>query len=86
MAAISATWRNVASAEILQRSSQIICVVGDKAYIFGGELQPREPRDNHVHVAELREGMHCYASHDPPTLMIPDLVLIFARADAAKGF
>lgn len=39
--------------EILRRSSQVLSVVGDQAYIFGGELRPREPRDNDVHAVSL---------------------------------
>ena len=35
---------------------------GQQGYIFGGELQPREPRDNHVHVTELAKDMRRYAS------------------------
>ncbi|ODQ52839.1 galactose oxidase [Saitoella complicata NRRL Y-17804] len=53
MTGITATWRKVASSEILKRSSQIVSVIGDKALIFGGELKPREPRDNDVHVVSL---------------------------------
>jgi hypothetical protein len=61
MATITATWRKVTSADTLQRSSQAMSVVDDKAYIFGGELQPREPRDNHVIVTELSKGIRHYA-------------------------
>ena len=43
-------------AEILRRSSQVVSVVGDRAYFFGGELQPREPLDNDVHVVSLNTG------------------------------
>ncbi|KAJ5295539.1 hypothetical protein N7508_010360 [Penicillium antarcticum] len=39
--------------EILRRSSQIVSVVGDQVHIFGGELRPREPRDNDVHAVSL---------------------------------
>jgi Galactose oxidase, central domain len=53
MAKISATWQKVLEAEILQRSSQAISVVQEAVYIFGGELRPREPRDNDVHVLSL---------------------------------
>jgi len=31
-------------------------VVGDKAYIFGGEIKPRNPVDNHLHVYDLVNG------------------------------
>lgn len=54
--AITAKCHKLLEAEILQRSSQIISVVGNRAYIFGGELRPREPRDNDVHAVSLDSG------------------------------
>ncbi len=54
-----ATWQEVAAEDILQRSSHIVSVISDRAYIFGGELRPREPKDNDVHVVKLGEGNHC---------------------------
>lgn len=56
MAKLVATWTKVIEAEVLQRSSQIISVIDKTAYIFGGELRPREPRDNDVHVLSLDGG------------------------------
>lgn len=55
MAGVKATWRKVVAAEseALRRSSHVCSVVGSRAYIFGGELRPREPRDNDVHVVEI---------------------------------
>lgn len=53
MANIVARCHKLVEAEILRRSSQVVSVVGDKVYIFGGELRPREPRDNDVHVVSL---------------------------------
>lgn len=38
----------LASSEDLQRSSHNVSVVDGKAYVFGGELVPREPRDNKI--------------------------------------
>ena len=52
-----AMFRKIASADILRRSSQTLSVVGSSAYIFGGELEPRKPRDNDVHVVNLGNGM-----------------------------
>lgn len=46
--AISAKWHHRASTDVLQRSSHTVDVVGGNAYIFGGELLPRKPRDNKV--------------------------------------
>eukprot|EP00262_Sarcandra_glabra_P005618 TRINITY_DN17350_c0_g1_i1.p1 TRINITY_DN17350_c0_g1~~TRINITY_DN17350_c0_g1_i1.p1 ORF type:complete len:326 (-),score=16.06 TRINITY_DN17350_c0_g1_i1:282-1259(-) len=37
------------------RSSHAIAVVGDKAYVFGGEQKPRVPVDNALHVFDLRD-------------------------------
>ncbi len=53
MAKLTSTWQKVASADALQRSSQVLSVIGDTAYIFGGELEPRKPRDKHVHAVKL---------------------------------
>lgn len=53
MANIVARCHKLLECEILRRSSQIVSVVGDRAYIFGGELRPREPRDNDVHAVSL---------------------------------
>lgn len=35
------------------RSSHAVAVVGDKAFVFGGEFEPRVPIDNLVHVFDL---------------------------------
>ncbi|KAK5946258.1 hypothetical protein PMZ80_000400 [Knufia obscura] len=43
-----AEWKCIAKHEDLQRSSHIVSVLGHTTYIFGGELVPREPRDNKV--------------------------------------
>ena len=53
MAKIVAKCDKIPEGEILRRSSQIVSVVGDRAYIFGGELRPREPRDNDIHAVSL---------------------------------
>lgn len=50
MTKLSAQWTRLHEAEILQRSSQILSIINNKAYIFGGELRPREPRDNDLHI------------------------------------
>jgi hypothetical protein len=62
MAAIQARWTKVIEAEILQRSSQIVSVIDRQVYIFGGELRPREPRDNDVHTVSLRDCEFPYMS------------------------
>ena len=53
MAKFIAKCHKILEGEILRRSSQIVSVVGDRAYIFGGELRPREPRDNDIHAVSL---------------------------------
>ena len=53
MAKIIAQCHKVIENETLRRSSQVLSVVGNQAYIFGGELRPREPRDNDVHAVSL---------------------------------
>ena len=40
-------------ADSLQRSSHTVSVIGFKAYIFGGEVAPRQPVDNAMHVYTL---------------------------------
>ncbi len=62
MTAITATWRKIASSEILRRSSHVIWTTSDFVFVFGGELLPRQPRDNHVHVAKLNGQATCITS------------------------
>lgn len=38
----------------LQRSSQSLAVVGDLAYVFGGEAKPRTPVDDELYVVDLK--------------------------------
>ncbi|KAK4547472.1 hypothetical protein LTR36_001128 [Oleoguttula mirabilis] len=53
MASISGTWTKLAAAEQLQRSSHTVSAVGSSLYVFGGELKPRQPKDNDVHVVDI---------------------------------
>lgn len=53
---LKATWKRVPTDTILPRSSHSLSIVKSKAYIFGGEQQPREPVDNHVHVFTLQSA------------------------------
>lgn len=55
-ATIPGTWTKLATADALQRSSHTVSALGDTVYIFGGELKPREPRDNDVHTLKLSGG------------------------------
>ena len=50
MATTYGTWRLVHRNPLLQRSSQTLSTLGKRALIFGGELHPREPRDNDVQI------------------------------------
>lgn len=56
MATISARWRKLTEAESLRRSSHVLLVLNDVVYVFGGELRPREPRDNELYVVEIGGG------------------------------
>ena len=51
---LKATWKRISTDTILPRSSHSLSIIKTKAYIFGGEQQPREPVDNHVHVFTLQ--------------------------------
>lgn len=54
MTKISALWTQIASSDRLRRSSQAVSILGDRVYVFGGELLPREPVDNQVDFVELK--------------------------------
>lgn len=43
-----ATWKHLANTSI-QRSSQTVSVISGHAFIYGGELRPREPVDSAMH-------------------------------------
>ena len=47
---VKAKCHKIQSDKSLQRSSQTISIVSGQAYIFGGELLPREPVDNNMYV------------------------------------
>lgn len=54
--AVKATWSKIGEGEAIQRSSQTLSVVDGVAYIFGGELRPREPVDSSVYRISAREN------------------------------
>ncbi|KLU86772.1 hypothetical protein MAPG_05782, partial [Magnaporthiopsis poae ATCC 64411] len=56
MAKISATWTKLASTARLQRSSQCLSVLDSRAWIFGGELLPRQPVDSQFDVVKLGDA------------------------------
>ena len=72
MSTIKGTWKCVASqVEPLQRSSQCLSVIKDTAYVFGGELKPREPRDNTVYALAL-EAAGASGNEQVETINAPD--------------
>ena len=57
---VSASWTSLLASDELQLSSHVLSVVNGSAYIFGGELLPRQPRDNHVYRLHSKShGMLC---------------------------
>jgi N-acetylneuraminic acid mutarotase len=46
-------WTRLITQHKVPRSSHSLAVVGDIAYIFGGEIEPRKPVDNHFHAFNL---------------------------------
>lgn len=51
-ASMKGTWQHI-SVPPLPRSSHSLNVVGGSAYVFGGEVEPRQPVDNDMHVITL---------------------------------
>ncbi|KAL4794266.1 hypothetical protein BDV19DRAFT_379575 [Aspergillus venezuelensis] len=51
-----AIWKKLLSDTSIQRSSQTLSVVGNNAYIYGGELRPREPVDSAVYRIPINQG------------------------------
>jgi hypothetical protein len=76
--AIRATFVRIAFESGLPRSSHSLCVIGSKAYLFGGELRPREPVDNAVHVFDLPAS----GSAEKDSASIVDCKAIQAGEDA----
>lgn len=57
MSRLSATWTRLASSGRLQRSSHTLSVVESRAFVFGGELIPRQPVDNQLDVIDLTRSV-----------------------------
>lgn len=49
-APLEATLTRIPTDQPLPRSSHSLSIIQGRAYIFGGEVQPREPADNEMHV------------------------------------
>lgn len=54
---ITAAWKKLASTATLRRSSQTVSVIGRRAYVFGGELRPREPVDGALYACSVSQSM-----------------------------
>ncbi|CAM6107897.1 unnamed protein product [Calypogeia fissa] len=57
MSGLRGSWREVTQSNgaPTARSSHDVAVVGHKAYVFGGEIEPRVPIDNFMHVFDLEK-------------------------------
>jgi hypothetical protein len=53
---VSAVWTKVLSHDAISRSSQTLSVVASNAYLYGGELRPREPVDSAVYRIAVGRG------------------------------
>lgn len=51
---LSASWTRIKPSVALDRSSLAVAIVGDAAFVFGGELKPRTPLDADVHIISLK--------------------------------
>ena len=49
-----------ADASSIQRSSQTLSVIAGNAFIYGGELRPREPVNSAVYRIAVGRGMYTY--------------------------
>lgn len=56
--ALTASWTKVAQNQQLKRSSVCASTVRSNVYLFGGELEPRRPRDNDVHKISFNSNGH----------------------------
>lgn len=51
------SWKRLELEQDLDRSSHSLVVLGDKAYIFGGEKEPRTPIDDLLYIINLNGGL-----------------------------
>ncbi|KAH0845388.1 Kelch repeat protein [Fonsecaea pedrosoi] len=52
---VRAKWTCILDEQKVKRSSHALAVIGSNAYIYGGEIKPREPVDSDVDVVSLGE-------------------------------
>lgn len=50
---IKARWTRIPAIQSLPRTSHSLSIVKGRAYIFGGEIVPRRPVDNEMHIITL---------------------------------
>lgn len=50
------TWKKVLGSPEIQRSSHVLNVVNGQIYLFGGEIQPRQPVLAEVYVVDAKKG------------------------------
>jgi hypothetical protein len=53
---VRATWKKLLNDASVQRSSQTLSIVGTDAFVYGGELRPREPVDSAVYRISVGSG------------------------------
>jgi hypothetical protein len=51
-------WTKLLSDASIQRSSQTLSVIAGNAYLYGGELRPREPVDSVIYRIAVDHGKH----------------------------
>lgn len=83
-----ATWERI-DVPPMPRSSHSINVVAGSAYIFGGEIRPREPVDNDMHIITLpfsSAGADYYAVKPKaaPKQEVPQVPTVIAPSDDGK--
>jgi len=63
MEVVTAKWTKLTSSERLRRSSQVLSIVEETVWIFGGELFPRQPVDNQIDLINLKHSTVETKSH-----------------------
>ncbi|KAH8788075.1 kelch repeat protein [Diaporthe sp. PMI_573] len=74
MTKLKATWTQLTQSARLQRSSQCLSVLRSQAFVFGGEVIPRQPIDNRLDVIGLgasRDSAEVSTLDAPPEAPTP---------------
>ncbi|KAI9793233.1 MAG: hypothetical protein M1816_000654 [Peltula sp. TS41687] len=61
---LKATWERIPAQKVLPRSSHTLSIINGRAYVFGGEVRPRESVDNTMHVYVLPSSSVQKADYD----------------------